>query len=948
MGRRQIIFAINGADSLEFTSSSTLSWQRRPNTITSTQKFRDTTNWYHILCKSESGAFYLYVNNVLVASNTSSSANPYTAGDIHIGSNSPNGSLNSSTSFDGYMADFHWVQGTALGSDSFGETGAYGEWKPKEYTGGHGSNGFYLSFTTAGNKHALSGSGNTAHSTSQQKFGASSIYFDGSSDKLTADSNHADFAFGTGDFTLEAWIRWDAQGQNKTLIGNRQGAVNDAWMFYISTSYELAFSSGTAILCRGGSAVPATTWVHVAAVRQNGTMRLYKGGVQMQSAGGVTNNFSSTNKIFLCAGDTQGNSDFAGYMDDIRVSNVCRYPDGTTFTPHTTSHEDDDNTILLIKSDTTNGSTTFTDSSGGVTGLGTDMSANSNNFTLGSGSMNTHDHMLDSPTNNFCTWHPEHKDAENNTNNYLEGNLQLGGGGGASWRETFASFEVPKTGKWYMEFLHLGGYAHIGLMSSPYAVNSGDSVQTGHAWWDYDTQQGSGAINYNNTGQTSGGTGSGLVFAISVNEGVVKFYKSNSVVNTFSQNLSNAGEHPVHPIVQTYSSAEWFANFGQSHLFGGAKSDGANASDANGYGSFYYAPPTDHLALCSKNLPDPTITPSKNFNTVLYTGDGGSDRTITTNLSAVDLVWVKLRSGSDDHRIADTVRGGNKHLKSNDHSAESTGTTIIKSFSGATFNVGSDGSVNGNGSTYVAWTWKANGSGSANTTGTINSTVSANTSAGFSIVSYTGNGSNGATVGHGLSQAPNLVIVKNRTDGGNSWLTGSIQNIAGTTMDFTDYLRIDAGDALGDEHTLWNDTAPTSSVVTLGTHGWSNTNTKNYIMYCFHNVAGYSKIGSYYGNGSTDGTFVYMGFKPAWIMIKNMVTNGSSWLVTDNKMNPTNDGAMSNLWAEHTSAANENDYEYDFLSNGLKLRATSSNINNTSQFLYIAFAEQPFKYSNAR
>ena len=734
LGRRQIIFAINAADSLEFTSDAYLLWQRRPNTITTTQRFRDTTNWYHILCKSESGAFYLYVNNVLVASNTSSTANPYTAGDIHIGSNSPNGYLNSSTSFDGYMAEFHWVQGTALGPDSFGETGDYGEWKPIEYTGSHGSNGFYLDFATSSS-------------------------------------------------------------------------------------------------------------------------------------------------------------------------------------------------------------------------LGTDASGNSNNFTLGSGSMNAHDSGLDSPTNNFCTWHPEHKDAQNNTNNYLEGNLQLGGGGGSSWRETFASFEVPKTGKWYMEFLHLNGYAHIGLLSGPEGLNSGDSVQTGHAWWDYDTQQGSGAINYNNAGQTSGGTGSGLVFAISVNEGVVKFYKSNSVVHTFSQNLSNAGRYPVFPIVQTYSSAEWFANFGQSDLFGGAKSDGANASDANGYGSFYYAPPTDHLALCSKNLPDPTITPSEHFNTVLYTGANGN--TVTGVGFQPDLTWIKARNQGYSHNWYDSVRGATQKFNTDNAAAqESNLSNGLTAFGSDGFTVGNHAGHGASGNTFVAWNWKAGGSGSSNTNGAINTTsTSANVSAGFSISKYAGSGNNTATtVGHGLSQAPDLVLSKRIEDVDHGWSVGA--NEPAASLDFTDTHFLHEGSDQ-DDAVWWNDTAPTSTVVHLGGNSWNNYSGKNFMLYCFHSVEGYSKIGNYKGNGSTDGTFVYCGFRPQWLLVKP-IKYSDGWKLFDIKRGcqngPYNQFPPGDLKPDtHASENFSTAFNLEFLSNGFKWRGSDNSVNGSSYYyLFYAIAEQPFKFSNAK
>ena len=943
LGRTQFLWRINSADCLYFTTSSTLSWERRPTTLTTTGIYRDTANWYHIVCKSESGAMYLYVNGSLVSSNTSTTANPYTSGAMNIGGNAPTPASN--TCLDGYLAEFHWVQGTALGPESFGEFDSkWGHWKPIEYEGGHGSEGFYIPFSGSSTKHSLTAVGSAVHSTAQQKIGASSIYIPGAAERVEASAPSIDFAFGTGDFTIEGWLYWTTVATDKTWIVNRESNSSNAWYIGMDTSYYIAMATGNAVILNSNTAMNAyhNQWVHIAFTRQSGTLRVYINGVQKNSAAS-THNFSLTNKIKLGGGDTQGAGSMAGYQDEVRISKNCRYPDGTTFTPSTTAFAEDSDTILLVHSDTSNNSTTFVDSSGTTGDLGSDMSANSNNFNRpSSGSMDSTHIMHDTPTNNFAKFHKAHKDAQNNDNSYLDGDLQLGGGGGTSWRESFADFEVPKTGKWYMEFRHLGGYAHIGLMSSPYAVNTGDTIQTGHVWYDYDTQQTGGTIFYNNSNQASSvGAGSGEVYAISVNEGVVKMYKSNSVVHTYSQNLSNAGEHPVHPIVQTYGTAEWRVNFGQGDM----DAMGAKAPDANGYGSFYYTPPADHLALCSKNLPEPTVKPAENFNTVLYAGNSSSGRAITGVGFQPDLTWLKCRSLGHSHVISDVVRGATKRLASDMTNTETTQTEYIQSFNADGFTVGNDGHVNGS-QTYAAWNWKMNGSGSSNSNGSTTSTVSANTSAGQSIVTYSGSSGND-TVGHGLSQAPNLVIVKSRANA-DQWRVGSIQNIAGTTMDFTDYLKLNATTDLTDESTTWNDTAPTSTVFSVGSDSATNHPGYTYVAYCFHSVEGYSKIGSYYGNGSADGTFIYMGFKPAWIMLKSMDTSYSSWLVTDNKLNPTNDGAGTNLWAEDSSAENPNSYGYDFLSNGFKLRATSSNLNSTHSFIYIAFAEQPFKYSNAR
>ena len=599
-----------------------------------------------------------------------------------------------------------------------------------------------------------------------------------------------------------------------------------------------------------------------------------------------------------------------------------------------------------------------------------DDAAGSNDFTVTN--ITASDQVKDSPTNNFAALNPLQKDAQGSNHTYSEGNLKVvEAGGGGYWRESFATFEVPKTGKWYMEFYHVSGYAHIGLMSGSHAVSASDAMQTGHVWYDYDTQQG-GTIAYNNSSQTTGGTGANLVYAISVDAGVVKMYKSNVLQHTFSQNLSTAGSNAVMPIVQMYGGATWVANFGQDHTFAGNKSGGANAQDASGLGSFYYSPPSEHKALCSQNLDDPTVIPSEHFGTVIYTGDGGSDRTISTDLSAVDFVWLKIRSGADDHRLANTVTGGNNHVKSNATDAESTGTTIIKSFSGSTFNVGSDGAVNGNSSTYVAWNWKAGGAPTADNSAGVGATPtagsvkidganlgsalagslaakrqSANTTNGFSITWYDGTASEVKTVAHGLSEAPDLVTIKKLNGSGEGWQTGSIHPLA--SMDFTDALYLHDQIAISDSASWWNDVAPSSTVVTLGGNSWNNASSSDYIMYCFHSVEGYSKVGNYIGNGSTDGTFVYLGFRPAWVLIK-AINAGQYWVIFDNKR------ATSNPMGKFL-IANTNDTEQtqdpmmDFLSNGMKMRRNDGYINNSTYsggYLYYAVAEQPFKHTNAK
>ena len=316
------------------------------------------------------------------------------------------------------------------------------------------------------------------------------------------------------------------------------------------------------------------------------------------------------------------------------------------------------------------------------------------------------------------------------------------------------------------------------------------------------------------------------------------------------------------------------------------------------------------------------------FNTKLYTGNGSTNAITGVNFQP-DWTWLKRRDTADSHALYDAVRGVTKRLESNGTGAEGTKSAGLTTFGTDGFTLGNDTQANTSGGTYASWNWKANGAGSANTDGSINSTVSANTTSGFSIVSFTGTGSN-ATVGHGLGVAPKFIIVKCLSHA-SEWIV--------YYGDATDYLKFNEDNATADDSTRWNDTAPTNSVFSLGTQGDINTSGRTYIAYCFAEKKGYSKIGSYTGNGNNDGTFVYTGFKPAWVMVKR--TDGSAnWNMYDNKRigyNPLNYFLYPNLSdAEDTS----NPQWLNLHSNGFKLRNTST-IANTSggSYIYMAFGQ---------
>jgi len=328
--------------------------------------------------------------------------------------------------------------------------------------------------------------------------------------------------------------------------------------------------------------------------------------------------------------------------------------------------------------------------------------------------------------------------------------------------------------------------------------------------------------------------------------------------------------------------------------------------------------------------------PSAYFQTVLYTGNGGTQSITNTGNSDLqpNWIWTKVRSEAGSHRLVDTVRGLAKPIFSNGTDAEADETNY-SAFDSDGFSLVNE-SLNENTRTYVAWQWKAGTSftndASATGIGSIDSTGSVNTDAGFSIVSYTGTGSN-ATVGHGLSSAPKMIIVKDRSAAKN-WTVYHIG--VGNDKD----ILLDVTNA-ENTSTAWNNTTPTSSVFSIGTLGNVNTSSNNYIAYCFAEKKGYSKFGSYTGNGSTDGTFVYTGFKPAFILIKPTDIVGN-WPLWDNKLRPANNVGNNFLYADLNNAQDSSN-GFDMLSNGFKNRTSSNLINGSgNNYIYMAFAENPF------
>ena len=573
--------------------------------------------------------------------------------------------------------------------------------------------------------------------------------------------------------------------------------------------------------------------------------------------------------------------------------------------------------------------------------IGADTSGNDNHFTS-SGIAANDCAMPDCPENNFATMNSI--DNYNTGVTYSEGNLKwtIGVADGAG-RATF----VMTSGKWYTEFLTNADY--IGVVSGNADIVTVNGSQTVF-------YAGDGTKRVNGSSSSYGASysdGDIIGIALNMDDEEVTFYKNNSSQGTISlTSVGNEG-YTVSP-ASGAGSKNATANFGQDSSFAGAKTAQGN-TDGNGIGDFYYAPPSGFLALCSANLPEPTIGPNSAtqsddyFNTVLWSGNSSSGTTISGVGFKPDWSWIKARE-SRSHVLFDSSRGVTKYMSTNSTDAEATNTEGLQAFASDGVTLGSDSTVNHSSYTYVGWNWKANGGttttndASATSVGSQDSVYQANTTAGFSIVTYTGTGSND-TFAHGLGVAPNWIIHKRR-DSAQHWVHYHV-GIGNTRSVLFNTDAQNSASAVN-----FNNTSPTSTVFSLGTDAYANASGGTYVAYCFHSVEGYSKFGSFSGNDNADGPFVYTGFRPAFFILRD-IANVGSWVIYDSVRDTINP-AYKKLDARSTGAESTNSGlgRIDFLSNGFKIRDNNSNSHmnqaTSSVFIYMAFAEAPFKYANAR
>lgn len=572
--------------------------------------------------------------------------------------------------------------------------------------------------------------------------------------------------------------------------------------------------------------------------------------------------------------------------------------------------------------------------------IGKDYSGNGNNWTPNNISVTagaTYDSMLDVPT--------PYADGGNGRGNYAvlnplnsfgsgvvpaSGNLQITGNTSA-WRSASSTLSM-RSGKWYAEFscsfIASGNGMAPGIV--PATINFIGSTSTVYS-------SGYGYFNDGDTYALGVALASGTTYASNDIIGVA-FDADNGRIWFSKNGVWIASGDPATNTNPRYTgiTGEWC--FAQGSFASAATTAFANF----GQRPFAYTPPSGFKALHTGNLPEPAIVDGgEYFNTVLYTGTG-SARSVTGVGFQPDFVWTKSRSGAESHRLYDAVRGATQSLYSNLTNAEATEAQSLTAFGSDGFSLGT-GAPNSNAVTYAAWNWKANGAGVTNTAGSITSTVSANPTAGFSIVTYTGTGSN-ATVGHGLGVAPAMVVVKRRNSTG-AWPVYH----SGLSSPSTGTVYLNTTDARTPSTAIWNSTNPTSSVFSIGgTNTDVNQSTGTYVAYCFAEVPGYSRFGSYTGNGSADGPFVFCGFRPRFVMFKRTDTIGD-WVLLDSSRDISN--AAANMLFPNLSNAETNVAAIiDFLSNGFKLRfAGGASVNASGgTYIFAAFAENPFKHSLAR
>ena len=917
--------------------------------LVSTAVYRDPSAWYHVVLAVDTtqataaNRVKMYVNGAQITS-FSTATYPTLNANLNVNSTATQvigDNTGAAQYFDGQMAEINFVDGQALTPSSFGETDAVtGSWVAKKYTGTYGTNGFYLPFKL----------NNT--SSFQATFSTSSTYL--------SVANNTALQFGTGDYTVEFWINQSSLSTFQSAYAKGYVAAGDFVIQSNSTTgYMVVYHSGTAVASETAGTINTNQWYHIAAVRSGTTVTLYRNGIPV-ATGTSSTNLNSTLTT------TIGNASVypvIGAMSNVRVvKGTAVYT--AKFTPPSTALTAISGTSLLTIQNssaidnstnaftvTNNGSVPFASATPFVANITADNSGNANNWTPNninySTSGVTYDAMTDVPTNtsatvaNYATLNPIVYNTGLTT--YSNANLSASLGNASNWRSVLSTI-YARSGLLYAEMTvssNANNFFGVALASSTFWNAGGVSI----VGWTSDSWSWNAGSKYNNATGVSYGPGVSAAgdivgIALDLDNGAI-YFSLNGTWQGSGVPTSGASK----------TNAAYSLTTGLDYVFAMSGVGGTTASINFGQRPFAYTPPTGYKALNTYNLPDSTI---KKGNTVmdatLYTGNG-STQTITNAAGfKPDLVWTKARSIAYSNILYDSVRGtGNtKNLSSDTTNAEPAFSTNanLTSFDSNGWSIGSTSStniINASGQTFVGWQWQAGqGSTSSNTSGSVTSTVSVNATAGLSVLTATCPASGVYTVGHGLGVAPSMVIFKDRNSGAAAW--GVYHKSVCTTTSL--YLTLNSTAALASAAGIWGSTLPTSTVVS-STAGIGIIAGNPFVMYCWAEIAGFSKFGSYTGNGSADGPFVYLGFRPKFLMIKSSSAAGV-WEMIDTSRDPINVTGL--LLRANSSGAEINGTPInDILSNGFKPRSTNGNQNDSGvTYIYMAFAENPFKNANAR
>jgi hypothetical protein len=760
-------------------------------------------------------------------------------------------------------------------------------------------------------------------------------------------------------WTFSTWIKLAQMGTGTRIIysAGSSGDQDGYYRLFYNANKLIVSSANANFVTPSDTFRDPSAWAHIVWKQGSNATTLYVNGSQIATAS-VSGNTAVNNNTLQCIGTSSfgGSPTNSEHLDGYFAETIMI--DGTALDADSFGETKNGVWIPKDASGLTFGTNGFHLKYESSSDLGNDSSGNNNDWTAVN--LATHDQMLDTPTfnsdsngGNFITYNPLNKGSYTVLS---EGNLKADSNTGADATYPSGTFGV-NSGKWYVEHLivtlngnfpqttlvDFGGSSYNTNQGIFYAMryhpangcekNSGDNIA------DF------GTITIVNTGVATFTTGDIVSWYIDMDNKKAWIAKNGTIPNSGDPaNGTNPQfswtENPINSVTVgsvQYQTSDTILNAGQDGTFAGNKTAQGN-SDDTGYGNFYYAPPTGFLALCSGNQPvadavDPAQTddnyPQKLFTALAYSGNGGGS--FTTGFQP-DWVWVKARNTSQGHGLWDSTRGVTKVLNSNLTNAEATSSGLTA------FNT--DGYTMGNfynqsGNTYASWSWRANGgTTSSNSNGSITSTVQVDPSGCFSIVKYTGQSAS-RTVGHGLSTAPDFIIVKS---------IGAARNWAVYYGDTGKALQLNNTNA-PDTGSYWNSTAPTSSVFSVADVSETGKS-EDYIAYCFADTEGYIKSGLYVGNGSTDNAFVYTGFRPAFVMIKGIAA-GAGWNLHDIATSPHN--LASTALQANSGNAELSNYNIDILSNGIKIRDSDGDLGtNGNTYVYLAIAKNPFKYATAR